>query len=526
MKNPIYYYGKSKDAPAEFQQFLEKRGLVTDYELSHFEAEELNFFPEQLDKKKNYTLIIDEDYINEDILYQILKIRQSSLSPYFTIGCIIGKSEDLEKKSYWMKYGINLIGVNDGDLTSFLIQLLYVASDGLVPIQRFAETRNTHAKSSVSLQVYVDTVNQFSAQLSSDIDVSITKDLAVKLQNSAPMLLKTCTKAQSPSSGSYCQFETTWDLPQESAWASGTSEFLNWDTLKTQLDFNFKSKPERPRRILIVSQLSTYINYLKTKPKSSYGVQITQVEYTEDRFEHLLSLEWDAIILGDTPSLSADERYDFNFSIIDHCKAHKLSSLIFITESVAKSEAVRKVTRYEKVITTQDKLTGESLSTVLPAISKPVETGVESYVLDKYSKYTNAFIQHPCLITCLSEFFVIFATNAKIPAKSIFSLDIGFKLPLIVVKPIRELERIGDKTQYMGFIFGLSEERLQILRQTVNYYLQKEVKVLDEGFIKPVTEAAKAPDLNTPKPEEIATTPAQQTELTDTKKIKTYYTKH
>mgnify|MGYP003639235843 CR=1 FL=1 len=525
MKNPIYYYGKSKDAPTELQHFLDKKGLSSDYSLLHFEEESLNFFPEQLDRKKNYTLIIDEDYINEHILYQVLKIRQSTLSPYFTIGCIIGKSEDLEKKSYWMKYGINLIASNDGDLSSFLVQLLYVASDGLVPIQRFAETRNIHAKGFINLQVYLDSINQFSAQLSSDIDVSVTKDLIIKLQNSDPLQLKTCTKAQSPSTGSYSQFETTWDLPQESAWAEKSSEFLNWDTLKTQLDFNFKSKPQRPRKILIISQLSTYITYLKTKPADTHGLQITQVEYTEDRFEHLLSLEWDAIILGDTPSLSPDERYDFSFSVIDHCKGTRQDCLLFITESVSKSEAVRKVTRYEKIITSQDKLTGASLSTILPALSKPVQTGVESYVLDRYSKYTNAFIEHPCIITCLSEFFVIFATNVKIPAKSIFSLDIGFKLPLIIVKPIRELERIGDKTQYMAFIFGLKEEQLQTLRQAINYYLQKEVLVIDSHFLKPIIEASKTTTLEPVKPE-LSTPAPEKTELSGTKKIKTYYTKH
>ncbi|MBH48300.1 MAG: hypothetical protein CME71_09050 [Halobacteriovorax sp.] len=525
MKNPIYYYGKSKDAPNDFKRFLDKKGLSSDYSLEHFESEELDFFPEQLDRKKNYILIIDEDYINENILYQVLKIRQSALSPYFTIGCIIGKSEDLERKSYWMKYGINLIAANDGDLLNFLIQLLYLASDGLIPIQRFAETRNTHAKAIIDQQVYLNSVNQFNATLSSDIDVSVTKDLIVRLQNSAPLQLKTCTKASSPASGAYSQFETTWDLPQESAWGEKSSEFLNWDTLKTQLDFNFKAKSQRPRRILIICQISTYVHYLKTKPNDSHGLQVSQVEYTEDRFEHLMTLEWDAIILGDTPSLSPDERYDFSFSIIDACKASKRDCLLFITESVSKSEAVRKVTRYEKVITSPDKLSGTSLSTVLPALSKPVETGVETYVLDHYSKYTNAFIQHSCLVTCLSEFFVIFATNAKIPAKSIFSLDIGFKLPLIIVKPIRELERIGDKTQYMGFIFGLKEEQLQTLRQAVNYYLQKEVLQIDNNFLKPVIEATKVAIIEPAKPELTATT-EQKTELTDTKKVKTYYTKH
>lgn len=492
MTDQLIFYGHSPDVFLTAKQLVKKLDLEDSLATTHISDKEFIFYSDQLFSSKRSILIIEQDFLSLKLLRKILCLRRSAWSPALSICVVLAQATNTDhQQRLYTRYGVNLIAANDGDLEGSFWQLLHLAYDGMLALPEFAETKKFFAKAKIQLPVYIERINSLECFVSSDIDLPLEEEFILKIDKEFDVLLKEGKKITSPSVESYAQNYFSYALGTDSSWGVDTSNVVAWDTLETQFGFDYRPSSIEPRKVLLIDSRDNFASLLKTYSSSPLEIDLFHCEANTKRYKNLIAQYWDVILIGSTDGLNEDQRMDLIFEIADRCNSNEDESLIFISNTPSRPEALRKILRYDKVLASGEPLSSELFGMLLPALEKNKESGIESFHT-KHSGFGAATVfLKDCIVTSISEFFITFATSELLPAKTVFHLDIGIQLSLVVAPPFRNFSKIGDKHQYGAFIFDLAESDLEILRRAVNYYMHKEVKEIDSNFLKPVIESMK-----------------------------------
>lgn len=491
MTDRLIFYGCSLELFQEIEAVHSQLNLK-DCTLEHGNNPPLLLLDNSFGDFERNILIFEENYLTAKLTRQLLCWRRSAVSlSLFVFVIMPNADEEFElQKKHFFRSGVNLIGSNDGDVNLTFLQMLYLVYDGCTSLPIYAETKNTFAQAKLHSLAFVERINSSSCILSTDLELSALDEYAINLDD-MEISLKRGKMIASPSLESYAQKEYFWEVANSSSWGVGNQ--TEWDTIETQLKMaGNKLSSEERKKILIIEDTKNFIKLMGKSSCLAFDIDFFHCEPETGRCLELLEGEWDVILIGSTLSWDDDDRMDFILRTSDLCNQKDRAPLLFITNMTSKTEALRKLLRYDKLLVSPEPFSNELFSLLLPALEKHRPAGIESYITETPNCLCAFYIDVDCVITSLSESFITFVTHEQLLVKSILKLDIGIELTITIVPPFRDLKKVGGKTHYMGFISGLSEEELELLRRIVNHYLKRELRVIDNSLVKPIADEVEA----------------------------------
>ncbi|WP_127716257.1 hypothetical protein [Halobacteriovorax sp. HLS] len=472
-KYRICYYGSSTEFLETLRVFIKKQkdlGLVLD---------QVDKFPTHNQEDRKTTIIIDTEIIHKDkqLLNKILKIRKSKFSSNYLFIVLENSFCKDSSQLVYFRSGINYIIVKDGDITSSLNQLFYLMVEEDFPCPKFATTRKFFAKATVETPLFVTQVDRNFINIASDIpmqdevDVDFAQGLKLSLKREEET--NNCPD-------SFNLYKSTFSFIEHGAW-EGTS-YSSWDTIETQVE-NFENTTQKIKhRVLLVDTsqtfkenedlFNTFMEAIDTDVFSSKHLDMSSIRERGYRI----------IIIGKLAP--QEDRVDFLFELVQSIMNQNIESepMIIFPDSKSTPEALKKVIRYKKLLCFKHELDTSTLTNFIGVLAGQECLTLDTYQLGLEEKNSVCYQSTDVHITSISEFFVTFTTKEEIPLYSYVRLDIGIQLNLLIIPPLRFLNKVGGKQHYMAFVFLLSEEDLQLLRRSVNHYMFIEINEIDDKF--------------------------------------------
>lgn len=482
MDKVITYIGDSNEIAQKAIQFLEKYKLKQEFKVKHLT--EPPTLTSIIDYNITQVLIIEDKVVNESFLSQLLSIRKSALSQTIFVSIVIEDNNKLESHYHYFRSGVNLFFNRDGDFELFLTQLVFQVIDDKLYIPKFAQTRNAYATTKLSSLCFLDQLNEYEFIISSDIPLHQGEEDFFTLFESKERVHASPVQEHNNSLKSFTRFSSKWEFQHPSNWES--SELSNWDTLSTQIEFDECISNIKKKNVLFIETPEGFQKYFKELEKYQELFNFFNISENTPNLSDVLKTEFDVIIIGDTLSLNSESRMDFLYDITMSLKSDDFKTMIIVSQSPSKSNALTKACRYDKILAFEDELELSLITKILEMLK--IKTNFQSNDFHVSLTSPSAVIKREIevIVTSLSEFFITFTTPLEIPLYSILTLDIGIELPILTTPPFKYLSKIGDKQHYMGFIFGMSENQLQLMRKAINYYLNIEITEIKNDFLDPI----------------------------------------
>lgn len=506
MKLNFIYIGASKGIIERAKVFAQKIKISEDVSFISMQVFDSDLLY-SLSEEKNLILLdfpIDHEDFHAGVDFlEAIRRSTNSKSFYFCLAC----EDDKHALQYlhYFRAGINSIYNKDGDFELFLFQLFYIANNDLY-IPRYATTKKFYAKSQIRIPLFIETFSEESTTIASDF--KLPQEIFIDNFIESYKITGSKESEQEYSQNSFTRYTSLFQLNFPNAW---DNDLINsFDTISTQIQIKLEGMQNK-KNILLITENLKFISFCKKHKELFHRNKITSLHMSESNLQNKKIFgEYDLIVLDEMNDIDEGQRFDVLLEIVNYNKSNTPDALpyVLILNSSSTTEALTKVLKYKNLLAAGNSFTEDMLAKLIQTFGKKEKIEIPNHFnISCESPITLAFLNLDVVITALNEFRITFITEVDIPLYSFVQIDMGVILNILIVPPTMYMAKVGDKTHYMGFFFGMSEKTLQKLRILVNHFLNIRVDEINDTFFDFITDDMKkiepAKVVEGPKKEEV-----------------------
>lgn len=431
------------------------------------------------------------------LLLRIIKSHHSSKNtPLLAVVDSKNSIEDLERI---YSFGFTYTFFKGFELKQFFVDMKYLTFIPSVTFPKYATTPNFSAKARLYALSRVNFINQTLIGLDTDLEFSPGDKVYCQFNFFDKFNFNEFEVFKSNKEDSRFHYLNTIELeiPYKSALSSEgaltESEFENWLIDKENEFFHMDM------RVLIIDNNSKsfaeFINYVEVQkayillrskigedPSLINGFKPHLVIYQMEELPEGISDQDEELKYNGTHSFG--QMMNWLKSIPDY------SPIVAVFNNDSNIKAFKKAHLYDKIIALKKSFDYKLLSTLIQQFidsMKNPETLIRHYLPTFHEM---AFIQMglDIEITSINEHEITFTYDGELPYFTTYVLNLPNEIHITTVPPIKELEKIGSKNHYMGFITNADEKDKMEIRCLVNYLLSLEPEELQGFEIKSITE--------------------------------------
>ncbi|HXH75347.1 MAG TPA: hypothetical protein VNJ08_10305 [Bacteriovoracaceae bacterium] len=420
-----------------------------------------------------HVVFIDFQLIDckKDLLNEVMYIKRNFAYRSILFVAIFPDKSSMEQNKYAMTAGFSLFFIKGTEIKSLLRDAFYIAFNAASDFPAFSRARKIDKNINAGFCSSLFSIGKNEFLLESDLDVP-TKMLNFELSVFPELSARTFTIKSKSNYISNYPMTTSYELelPIASIWNRESDFLLHKNTLDSWKDIN--------RELLV--PLPVYIKIFNRNQKLAwevfefYDASNFQLSFSSNvqssELAHELASKKPPLIFFEIDSGSEEGSFEslMSLSTIVSSVMDELP-LIVCSNNPSTTQATQKLLNYSKIICFAQPLSGQIFSLLTKSfLEKRKKVDLSNYIFNVDSKVRPLNLEFEVGIMSLTEHEITFDCSVPLPMFSLvqFNLPVGFTAT--IVPPLYEVTSRENSYHYMGFITGIDEASLTVLRKFIN----------------------------------------------------------
>ena len=477
----LFFEELVKFYPDRQQYEVEKQSLLND------SAWVQKFFDKYLDR---YPHVIFVDFLklrgpeNKEILDNLLQLMRLFRRHYmYQVVPFIGlfsSREDLADFSYLFSCGLSYAYIKKEKIDRTIFRdANYFAFEDNTMFPEYATASNIGLPYKISMSGSIYSINAESLVVESDYNFESGEKVELKLNLFEDFILEAMEVSDVFSDSCYYDYinRALLTINYPTPWETLAENSFMRDTMETWLDSYNNNFVDKNINILLINQRSNVFRKAFHETQKS-GFVIHQKNFLQNAYDTVRATKPALIIFTmDPPHEEGLNVGGFSndtsalFEIIQAIKRMEINPQIIVFSSVSGSEALKKAYNYTNILAHPGDLDIDLISKLLEiykARSQKANVKWSDKIFDVADDKRIFEIKTEVTVTSLTEHEMTFLSAAEFPYYCVLKIDVPVSCYLTIVPPTRKLNDTGGKTHYMGFLNGVTEDDLKVLRRFVN----------------------------------------------------------
>lgn len=487
----IIYFGKDEEIFTQLKDFTGKQ-LRKDFEVKQMDYEKGILLEVGLELCPNI-VFIDTLTDRGELEAELACYKQISELKHTLFVLLLKDSEEAKVNAHFLTLGIQLFFIKGNEIETLFKDSFYLGLDEVCGPSRFAKAKDLAITLTAGYSSTITGMNSESMLI--ECDVRLESPLRLNLSFLDNMSSLECEVVSSSSSGFLFPMLETFavSFPFPGPWDEVKPESLQPETIETFLDLKKGEFDKRKESVFIFSENRTVIQKQWENPSLFLDFRQEASEEEVTRMELKKPL---IVFIEESEKIKFEVIYQLVASAL---KIQGYSPLFVILNTQSSTEALRKLFKYEKIISSSTPLDPETFGHMLTKLEAKVHsTGLQQAARSYFKKDDKArlmSIESSVLLTSFTEHEMTFVSEVEIPMFTVMQFSLPLPMYVTVVPPKYELTKPRSGTHYEAVIHGLSEEELKKLRKIVNQMIYKPVKFLDaESVDKMLKQKSEVPE--------------------------------
>ncbi|MBL7664309.1 MAG: hypothetical protein JNM93_04200 [Bacteriovoracaceae bacterium] len=381
--------------------------------------------------------------------------------------------EELEQNLFLLDSGIVYTFIKGLDVDIFLTDVFFMAFEDPIRFRQFATAPGIDCEANIQVLSSIVSVN--ADKLSIDTDIEFEDDaLTIQSNLFEGFYLKNINSYFLNQNARVYDhiFNIDFLLPYPGPWDTPTEEHLRRDTVETWIE-NFKPQfnPKVGSICIVDHRLDSTEKIIELNSKVPCHVNFIS-EFTDNH--NIVVMDRPSIIFYQTGYEEHGKKntpQDLKI-IIDQIKhMGDYEPIILMFNNPSKSEAVRQAFGYQHMLSDAQSIEHSLIPEFLKiheAKRTEQNKAANEYKFQIQDNHRLVEIDYKVKISSLSEHVVTFYSKRKIPLYVVLVFNFPIRFFVSIIPPIYEIHNSPYGNQYMGFIHGLDDKDLSILRKFVN----------------------------------------------------------
>lgn len=257
-------------------------------------------------------------------------------------------------------------------------------------------------------------------------------------------------------------------------WDDTTEKTLFRDTVETWILNNQECYSDSALKILIINKELNELSSLHKINKNNAKFEIDYFPCLKDPANLIENMPYDLIFYEQEDENENENNTNHIFELIQAIKQRNdIIPMIVVFNCNSGFHAFQKAFAYTSILTHNEKMNTETIGQLVDLFLKrkatpvPVSESAIQNFFNRTHNMTSAAIILNTFITSVTEHEITFLTTEELPYFSVLRISQPFDMFITIIPPIKELSHVKDSFHYMGFIHGVTEKELKILRRFV-----------------------------------------------------------
>ncbi|MFP5387311.1 MAG: hypothetical protein ACLGHN_14635 [Bacteriovoracia bacterium] len=488
----VIYFGKDDEFFTQLKDFTATQ-LRRDFEVKNRDYRKGDLLQVGLELSPNI-VFIDTPTEGGELEAELSCYKQVPELKHTLFILLLKDSEEALSKAHYLILGVQLFFIKGNETEALFKDSFYLGLDEACGVSRFAKAKDLAINLTAGFTSSITGLKPDSMLIECDIRLESPLLLNLPFMDNMPSL--ECEVVTSSSSGFLLPMLETYEVsfPFPGPWDEVRPESLQPETIETFLDLKKEEFDKRKDSVFIFSENTTVIHKQWENPSLflDFRQEASEEEVTRMDLKRPL-----IVFIEESEKIKFDVIYQLVASAL---KIQDYSPLFVILNTQSSTEALRKLFKYEKLISSSNPLDPETFGQMLTKLEgKVLSNGLQQSgwsFLKKDDKCRMMSIESTVLLTSITEHEMTFVSEVEIPMFTIMQFSLPIPMYVTVVPPKYDLTKPRSGMHYEAIIHGLSEEELKKLRKIVNQMIYKPVKSLDaESVDKMLKQKLEAPEV-------------------------------
>ncbi len=478
MKKSLLYLGKDDEFIKELNLYV-KKNLQ-----SNIEIKIDDYIPEYIIGYVINTLphIVYIDFTSyhdkQGIFDEIIFLKKHDLYKSILFVAIFDDKIPEHEKNQCFSSGFQYSYVKGGDDEIFYSDTLYLAFGDKISLPTFAQAKDIDKELEIGI---CSSISRMSTEnLTIETDISLNEDnLQIHLQMFKDLEARSFKISKRYETSSIYPMTTTYviNYPYLGPWDEITPETIQKETVETWLELNEEKFIFKNYTVKIISSNTEFFSECyRLNLNSSFIIEFSQSLHIPLCHDDYILKKYPLIFFDLDLEENAKNNLDSVAEFINYLKSQKgYKPILIITNTPSKIEALRKAYGYEHIIATPDKLNMALFSALTKSFheKKALKLNELNYFFRANDPKRVLNVFQKVIVCSLTEHEIIFISKNEIPMFSVMHLNLPISCFVTIVPSYIDSEKSSKGITYMGFIHGISDDKMKVFRKFINQIIYK-----------------------------------------------------